>query len=372
MTERDDELLKALARATRAEDRASDPRWSARVHGALAQGELDALEALAQRSAEDREAWEASRPLDSEARGRIADRILAGLQANGGERGEPAASAGEPAVSAGVPAVSAGEPATSAGEAAASAGEPAVSAGEPAVSAGVPAASAARAGTRGEPRSAASSQATSGGRVIPLAATSGRARWLAVAAALAAAAAWLLVARPSPEGPVRLLGDATGEPGALALLSVPSYTVSIAGGEVGQRSASGDAGAHETARLGPGSRLEIALRPATRVEGPVAVRAFLIAGDKALPWDVRAEVSAQGAARIAGDTETLFRGVPEGEWEIAIAIGRPEALPDRPVELAGGERDEAEKLNTFHVLRVKVQLLPGAAPPPALPPPKTP
>ncbi|WP_437970579.1 hypothetical protein WMF04_15385 [Sorangium sp. So ce260] len=364
MTDRDDELLKVLARAARAEDRASDPRWSARVHGALAPGELDALEALAQRSEGDREAWEASRPLDSEARGRIADRILAGLQAHGGERGVPAASAG-------VPAASAGEPAASAGVPAASAGEPAASAGVPAASA-EPAASAPRAVTRGEPPSAASSQATSGGRVIPLAATSGRARWLAVAAALAAAAAWLLVARPSPEGPVRLLGDGTGEPGALALLSVPSYTVSVAGGEVGQRSASGDAGALEAARLGPGSKLEIALRPATRVEGPVAVRAFLIAGDKALPWDVRAEVSAQGAARIAGDTETLFRGVPEGEWEIAIAIGRPEALPDRPAELAGGARGEGENSNTFHVLRVKVQLLPGAAPPPALSPPKTP
>ncbi|WP_437562217.1 hypothetical protein [Sorangium sp. So ce542] len=345
MTDRDEELLKALASAARAEDRASDPRWSARVHGALAQGELDALEALAQRSAEDREAWEASRPLDGEARARIADTILAGLQANGAERGAPAASAGAPAASEGGAAASTGAPAAS-----------------------VPLAEAA-----GGPRSAARSQAAPAARVIPLAAAPGRRRWIAAAAVLAAAAAWVLIARP---GPGRHEGGATGGPGALALLDapapVPDYAVSIAGGEAGQRSANGDPAAPGTARLGPGSRLEIALRPATRVDGPVAVRAFLLAGDKALPWDVRPEVSAQGAARIAGDTEALFRGVPEGEWEIAIAIGRPEALPDRPAELADGPPGEGEKPNAFRVLRLKVRLLPGAAPPPPAPPPQAP
>ncbi|WP_437337955.1 hypothetical protein [Sorangium sp. So ce394] len=353
MTDRDEELLKALASAARAEDRASDPRWSARVHGALAQDELDALEALAQRSAEDREAWEASRPLDGEARARIADRILAGLQANGAERGAQAASEGGAAVSTSGPAARAGAPAASV---------------PLAETTGAPLAE-----TTGAPRSAASSQATSAGRVIPLAAAPGRRRWLAAAAVLAAAAAWVLVARLGPGHQ----GSATGDPGALALLDapapVPDYAVSIAGGEAGQRSANGDPAAPEVARLGPGSRLEIALRPATRVEGPVAVRAFLIAGDKALPWDVRPEVSAQGAARIAGDTEALFRGVPEGEWEIAIAIGRPEALPDRPAELADGPPGEGETPNAFRVLRLKVRLLPGAAPPPPpAPPPQTP
>ncbi|WP_437941042.1 hypothetical protein [Sorangium sp. So ce341] len=354
MIDRDEELLKALASAARAEDRASDPRWSARVHGALAQGEVDALEALAQRSAEDREAWEASRPLDGEARARIADMILAGLQANGAERGAPAASAGGAAASAGAPAASAPRAEPTGAPRAEPTGAP-------------------LAETTAAPRSAASSQAAPAGRVIPLAAAPGRRRWLAAAAVLAAAAAWVLVARL---GPGLHEGGATGDPGALALLEapapVPDYAVSIAGGEAGQRSANGDAVAPGTARLGPGSRLEIALRPATRVEGPVAVRAFLLAGDKALPWDVRPEVSAQGAARIAGDTEALFRGVPEGEWEIAIAIGRPEALPDRPAELADGPPGEGEKPNAFRVLRLKVRLLPGAAPPRPAPPPQTP
>ncbi|WP_437680884.1 hypothetical protein [Sorangium sp. So ce131] len=304
----DDELLKALGRAAREEDRASDPRWSARAQGTLAPGDRDALEAQAQRSAEDQGAWEASRPLDSEARSRIADRILAGLEADAGERG---------------------------------------------------------AETTGSPSRAQGTSAAGEGRVIPLPAKRGRAPWMIAAAALAAAAAALVFVRLSPEGdgdrPRGLLGD----PGALALLPVPAYSVEVAGGELEQRTTNHGAGAPGIARLGPGSRLEIALRPTTRVEGPVAVRGFLIQGGTARPWDVRADVSEQGAARIEGDTETLFRGVPAGEWEIALAIGRPEALPSEPADVLRAQQQEAPRASALRLIRLKVLLLPRSAPPPA-------
>ncbi|WP_437902283.1 hypothetical protein WME95_27050 [Sorangium sp. So ce327] len=311
----DDDLLKALARAAREQDRASDPRWSARALGTLEAGERDALEAEAQRSPEDREAWEASRPLDGEARARIADRILAGLQASAGERGaETGGAAAEAAEAAGPP-----PPGQRAAEA-------------------------------------------RGGQVLPLPRKPGRAPWRIAATALAAAAAAVLVVRLSLEGdrhhPRGLLDD----PGAVAMLPVPAYAMTLAGGEVRERSASSGAGA--TARLGPGSRLEITLRPATRVDGPVAVRAFLIQGETARPWDVHADLSEQGAARIEGDTETLFPGVPEGEWEIAIAIGRPAALPDSAAGLADARPPKEEKDNKFRILRFNVLLLPRATPPP--------
>ncbi|WP_437541170.1 hypothetical protein WME97_26345 [Sorangium sp. So ce367] len=331
----DDDLLKALARAAREHDRASDPRWSARALGTLEAGERDALEAEAQRSPEDREAWEASRPLDGEARARIADRILAGLQASAGERGAETGGAAAAAEAAGAAAA-------------------AVEVAGAAAAAGAEAA--------GPPPPGQRAAEARGGQVLPLPRKPGRAPWRTAATALAAAAAAVLVVRLSLEGdrhhPRGLLDD----PGAVAMLPVPAYAMTLAGGEVRERSASSGAGA--TARLGPGSRLEITLRPATRVDGPVAVRAFLIQGETARPWDVHADLSEQGAARIEGETETLFPGVPEGEWEIAIAIGRPAALPDSTAGLADARSSKAEKDNKFRVLRFNVLLLPRAAPPP--------
>ncbi|WP_437790652.1 hypothetical protein [Sorangium sp. So ce693] len=324
----DDDLLKALARVTREQDRASDPRWSARALGTLAAGERDALEAEAQRTPEDREAWEASRPLDGEARARIADRILAGLQVSAGERG---------AETAGAAATGAGTAGTAAATGTAAAGAEAV----------------------GPPPPGQRTAAARGGEVLPLPRKPGRAPWRIAATALAAAAAAVLVVRLSLEGDKHHPRGLLDDPGAVAMLPVPAYAVTLAGGEVSERSASSAAGA--TARLGPGSRLEITLRPATRVDGPVAVRAFLIQGDTARPWDVHADLSEQGAARIEGDTETLFSGVPEGEWEIAIAIGRPAALPDSAAGLTDARPSE-KKDKPFRILRFKVLLLPRAAP----------
>lgn len=325
----DDDVLKALARVAREQDRASDPRWSARALGTLAAGERDALEAEAQRTPEDREAWEASRPLDGEARARIADRILAGLQASAGERGAETAGA------------AAATDAETAGAAAA---------------AGTTAASAEAAGP---PPPGQHTAAARGGEVLPLPRKPGRAPWRTAATALAAAAAAVLVVRLSLEGDKHHPRGLLDDPGALAMLPVPAYAMTLAGGEVSERSAS--SGADATARLGPGSRLEITLRPATRVDGPVAVRAFLIQGETARPWDVHADLSEQGAARIEGDTETLFPGVPEGEWEIALAIGRPAALPDSAAEVRA-PRPSEKKDKPFRILRFKVLLLPRAAP----------
>ncbi|WP_437520566.1 hypothetical protein WME79_27170 [Sorangium sp. So ce726] len=313
----DDDLLKALARAAREQDRASDPRWSARALGTLAASERDALETEAQRSPEDREAWEASRPLDGDARSRIADQILAGLQASAGERGAEAAGA-----------------------------------------------AAAGAETTGPPPPGQRTASARGGQVIPLARKPGRAPWRIAAAALAAAAAAVLVVRLSLEGDRHQRRGLLDDPGAVAMLPVPAYAMTLAGGEVSERSASNGADATATARLGPGSRLEIALRPATRVDGPVAVRAFLIQGDAARPWDVHADVSEQGAARIEGDTETLFHGVPVGEWEIAVAIGRPAALPASAAEARDARPHDGKNNSTFRVLRFNVLLLPPAAPRP--------
>ncbi len=95
------------------------------------------------------------------------------------------------------------------------------------------------------------------------------------------------------------------------------------------------------------ARIEARDHPAARNPGRRPRRRARLPdpGQTARPWDVHADLSEQGAARIEGDTETLFPGVPEGEWEIAMAIGRPAALPDSAAGLDG--RTAVEK-NIIH------------------------
>ncbi|XXY45103.1 hypothetical protein WME91_34385 [Sorangium sp. So ce269] len=267
----DDELLKAVAEAARAEDRASDPRWSARVRGTLGERELPALEELARRDPEGRDAWDASRPLDGEARSRIVDRILAGMQAP--EAPVQVAGAGE---------------------------------------------------VRPLPVKRGAPAATKRRAPVVLAATS----------ALAAAAALLLLFRLAPPRSQDQDSGPAAPPGAQSFPPMPAYAVAVSGGDQTMRSAPGAAPEDgQATSVGPGSRLEVALRPATRVEGPLEVRAFLIRDGEARPWDVKVELSSQGAARIAGDREALFQGVPAGRFQIALAIGRPGSLPAGPEDV---------------------------------------
>lgn len=80
--------------------------------------------------------------------------------------------------------------------------------------------------------------------------------------------------------------------------------------------------------LGPGSRLEIGLTPASKIDGPVEARAFLVRDGRARPWDVRIELVDGGAARIVGTKEELFPGVAPGRWEMLVVFGHPGKLPD--------------------------------------------
>jgi hypothetical protein len=88
----------------------------------------------------------------------------------------------------------------------------------------------------------------------------------------------------------------------------------------------------------PGSKLVVAqnrdlrldLVPAAPVQGAVAARGFLLRGDEVRPWDPPFSVDRGGAVHLSGRGDALFAGVPEGDWEIAIAVGRPEVLPTAP------------------------------------------
>jgi hypothetical protein len=109
--------------------------------------------------------------------------------------------------------------------------------------------------------------------------------------------------------------------------SLPGYELSVSGGEQELRSL--EKAPAETHRLGPGSRLSIVLRPATRVGGPLAVRALALPerGGAARVWDPPAEISPDGAARLQITRESLGE-FPPGPCELVFAIGRPGALPN--------------------------------------------
>jgi hypothetical protein len=117
---------------------------------------------------------------------------------------------------------------------------------------------------------------------------------------------------------------------------LPAYAIVV----TGQRDVRSATDAPRDApRLGPGSRLEITLRPATAARGPVSARGFLVRAGRARPWDAPTVVAEGGAVRVHGTREALFPGIEDGPLELVLAVGRPDALPSADevtAELNGG------------------------------------
>lgn len=178
-------------------------------------------------------------------------------------------------------------------------------------------------------------QAPAPARVVPI---SSSRRWRGVVpavAALAAAAAILVLVLPRQPPPL------------------PGYTLSLSS-EQGVRSGTPEP---EVPRLGPGSQLDVLLRPEQAVEGPLEVRAFLVRPGEARAWSPPLERSPEGAVRIRGPVETLL-SIPPGEWTLAVAVGRPGALPEAPGEvLAAVEEGRAPEGGAWTLLTRKFQLV---------------
>jgi hypothetical protein len=135
---------------------------------------------------------------------------------------------------------------------------------------------------------------------------------------------------------------------------VPAYELAMAGGEQMERGTPDAQGS--APRFGPGSMVEIVARPKVAVAGKVDVRGALVQDGRSQAWRPPLEITPEGVAHIAGTRETVFPGVPDGAWELVLAVGRPGALPQDP---AAGNAEQGVQL-----LRAKVVLV--AAPPPAL------
>jgi hypothetical protein len=119
--------------------------------------------------------------------------------------------------------------------------------------------------------------------------------------------------------------------------------------------------------LRPGSRFELEATPAIEAQGALTARAFLVrspaassgtdAGEEVRPWRVPMEIGRDGSVHVAGPVDALFAGVPPGEWEVVLAVGRPEMLPNNPRELLeyGGPDGGAA---AWRVIRERVRLGP--------------
>lgn len=275
MRKREEDLLHELGRAGREGlDVSADRRWDALSAGELSEEDAAALEALAKGSEEGRAAYEAFRPIDEAARAKMAAAALAEAGVTVKREGESAPAKDGPA--------------------------------------------------HDTPANDAHAKAA----VTPLRSRLGLVG--AVAAALAAAAAWAVV------GP----GAAPG---------LPAYSMKMTG-EREQRADPPPAG--DVARLGPGARLTLVLRPDRAVKEPIAARGFVSRGAGWEPWRVPMQIAPDGAVRIAGAREELFPGAAAGTLTIAVAVGRAADLPADP--------DAASR--SVRVLRARVELHDGGSP----------
>jgi hypothetical protein len=142
-----------------------------------------------------------------------------------------------------------------------------------------------------------------------------------VLAPLAAAAAVVLMVRSFP---------------GQSLVPLPEYGISANGGikELrGTDPASSQAAGMVAApqRLRPESHLVAIARPDVAVEGPVAVRVFVVQGAKAEEVRPQVRIAPSGAVEVRAAVAEVF-GDRRGHWDMVVLVARSEAL--RKVEPA--------------------------------------
>jgi hypothetical protein len=110
-----------------------------------------------------------------------------------------------------------------------------------------------------------------------------------------------------------------------------------------------------TAVLRRGDRFEMEVDPTAQLVGAVGVRAFLVQGDTVRPWDPPVEIARGGTVHIEGAVDRLFAGVPAGEWDVTLAVGRPETLPRAPVDVLQARGTDAGAA-AWRLVRMRVRL----------------
>jgi hypothetical protein len=64
--------------------------------------------------------------------------------------------------------------------------------------------------------------------------------------------------------------------------------------------------------------------------------------------------------RITGPSAALFAGVPEGSWDVAVSVGRPEVLPTAPRDVLEARTHDRGSAAAWRLVIERVQLGPDA------------
>lgn len=139
-----------------------------------------------------------------------------------------------------------------------------------------------------------------------------RYRWAGAGATiLAVAAALILMIRPS----------------ASPLLA--PYQLEVGRGEQAYRSAAGEPA--DLLEVTPATRLDLVLRPATRVDEPVGVEVFLREGGDLRGLDVEAKVAPGGAIEVTGVVGEVITDAP-GRYDLVLVVGRRAEVQGLPTD----------------------------------------
>ena len=143
---------------------------------------------------------------------------------------------------------------------------------------------------------------------------------------------------------------------------IPEYEVAMAGEQTRRGPAAPDGAVRV---FGAGSDVELVLRPAVAAKGPLAARGFLSRDGRVQAWAPPIEVSADGAVRIAGTYETVFRGIAPGAVDLVLVVGRPGLIPPDAtlieVTQRGLSSDPHER--SWQLVRIPVRLVDRGSPP---------
>lgn len=158
----------------------------------------------------------------------------------------------------------------------------------------------------------------------------GRRKWL-VPLAMAAGVAFLLLPNDS-------------------LAPLPEYQAEVSG-QVRQQRSAPSAISQATPQFTAASTLEILLRPATAVDGPIEVRAMAISsqGESMLQLHFQHQISDLGVLHLQAPVADL--GLASGSWTIVVAAGRPDHLP------AWQDLPTATADDTLSIARQPIQVL---------------